>query len=743
MSGAPAPSIAADQGQMPKPAGKQGEVRGAETIFEIGANCCAVSRAHRVAFLVDADAYFRAFVDAAERAERSIIVLAWDFDSQTPLCFDEGNRCTRRLGDFLNDLVRRRKRLHVNILDWDYPMLYATDRELPPIYGLGWKPHRRVHFRFDNTHPFSGSHHQKIVVIDDRLAFVGGLDITGKRWDTPEHRPDDPRRTAGDKPYPPFHDTMIAVDGDAAKSLAAIARKRWAQATGKHIPPVETTGDQSAGDPWPESLEPAVLDVDVGVACTVPKTDSDPGAREVEQLYLDMIARARRYIYMENQYFTSDKIGDALAKRLAEPDGPEMVLVSRLLSHGWLEEVTMTALRNRLLIKLRDADAHRRFHAYYPDMPGLAEGTCIDIHSKVMIVDDEWLRIGSANLCNRSMGMDTECDVVVEAHGEERVAGAIRTFLSQLMGEHLGVEPAVAKRALDEHGSLQGAIKALTSEPRTLKRLEAKEDVSEATLTAAAIADPEAPVTLDSLATFFAPRVDSSASGPPWGKLVLAALVLAGLALAWRFTPLAEIATAGNVTEWAREFAGRWWAPLIVIAAHTLACIVMFPRPLITLAAVLVFGVWLGFVYAMSGILVAALATYLAGRLVKRDTVRRLAGRKLNRLSAALRQRGLLAMTAVRLVPLAPFAVVGLVAGAIRIKVWHYTLGTFLGNLPGVLAATVFADQIAAALEDHSKINWWVVGGVIAALLFGTIAVRKWLGNVHQGVGPAPTQAAA
>jgi uncharacterized membrane protein YdjX (TVP38/TMEM64 family) len=100
-------------------------------------------------------------------------------------------------------------------------------------------------------------------------------------------------------------------------------------------------------------------------------------------------------------------------------------------------------------------------------------------------------------------------------------------------------------------------------------------------------------------------------------------------------------------------------------------------------------------------------------------------------------------MTAVRLVPLAPFAVVGLVAGAIRIKVWHYTLGTFLGNLPGVLAATVFADQIAAALEDHSKINWWVVGGVIAALLFGTIAVRKWLGNVHQGVGPAPTQAAA
>jgi len=728
---------------MPKPGANQTEVRRAETIFQVGENCRAVARAHRVAFLVDAEAYFNAFAEAAERAERSIIVLAWDFDSQTPLCFDEAHRCTRRLGEFLNDLARRRKRLHVHVLDWDYPMLYATDREFPPIYGLKWKPHRRVHFRYDNTHPFSGSHHQKIVVIDDRVAFVGGLDITGRRWDTPEHRPEDPRRTAGDNPYPPFHDAMIAVDGDAAKTLATLARKRWAQATGNHTEPVETESD-----PWPGSLAPAVLEVDIGIACTAPKTDVEPGAREVERLYLDMIARARRYIYMENQYFTSDKIGDALAKRLVEPNGPEMILVSRLLSHGWLEEVTMTALRNRLLLKLRDADAHRRFHAYYPDIPGLAEGTCIDVHSKVMVVDDEWLRIGSANLCNRSMGMDTECDVVVEARGDERVARSVRGFLTQLMGEHLGVEPAAVMRALEAQGSLQGAIAALACETRTLKRLEATDDVSEAALTAAAIADPEAPVSLDSLSDYFAPGIDSSRSGLAWGKVILVALVLAGLALAWRFTPLAEIVTAGNVTDWAREFGGRWWAPLIVIAAPTVACIIMFPRPLITLAAVLAFGAWLGFVYAMAGILAAALATYFAGRLLRRDTVRRLAGRKLNRLSEAMRQRGLLAMTAVRLVPIAPFAVVGLVAGAIRIKLWHYALGTFLGNLPGVLAATVFADQIALALEDTAKINWWVVGGVIAALLLGTIGVRRWLGGLAPGgaghrVGPRPTQAAA
>jgi uncharacterized membrane protein YdjX (TVP38/TMEM64 family) len=276
---------------------------------------------------------------------------------------------------------------------------------------------------------------------------------------------------------------------------------------------------------------------------------------------------------------------------------------------------------------------------------------------------------------------------------------------------------------------MRGAIEALGSEKRALKRLEAKADVSEAALTAAQIADPEAPVSFDRLSGYFAPSGPVSRGGAAWGKFVLAGLVLLGLALAWRFTPLADVVTAENVSRWARAVGDRWWAPLAVIAAPTIACLIMFPRPLITLAAVLVFGPWLGFTYAMAGILVAALVTFYAGRLVRRDTVRRLAGRKLDRLSEAMRARGLLAMTAVRLVPLAPFPVVGLVAGAIHVKLWHYALGTFIGNLPGVLAATVFADQIAAALDDSSRINWWVVGGVVAVLVAGTWAVRRWLGN--------------
>src|SRR2546430_16342087 len=105
----------------------------------------------------------------------------------------------------------------------------------------------------------------------------------------------------------------------------------------------------------------------------------------------------------------------ALEKRLAEPDGPEIVLVLRLLSHGWLEEHTMHVLRTRLIQRLKQADRHGRFHVYYPHIPGLAEACCLDVHSKCMIVDDRQLRIGSANLCNRSMGMDTQCGLLGES----------------------------------------------------------------------------------------------------------------------------------------------------------------------------------------------------------------------------------------------------------------------------------------------------------------------------------------
>jgi phospholipase D1/2 len=214
--------------------------------------------------------------------------------------------------------------------------------------------------------------------------------------------------------------------------------------------------------------------------------------------------------------------------------------------------------------------------------------------------------------------------------------------------------------------------------------------------------------------------------GPAWGKLAAVLGACLALALAWRYTPLSELVTAERIIAWARAVRGTPWAPAVVVLIYTPAAFVMFPRPLLTLLTVIAFGPWLGFVYGMAGILLSALATYYAGRIMRRKTVERLAGDRFDHLRKVLREHGLAAMTAMRIVPAAPFALEGILAGAMRIRLWHYMLGTLIGMTPGVLATSIFGDQLTRALEDPSTINWWLVAAVLIGFGVLTWLVRRW-----------------
>lgn len=727
------------------------------SLFQPGHNCWRVEPARRAAFMVDGDNYFRAFVEAARKAKRSILITGWDFHSRTRLLCSDPENCELELGDFLNELARRNRHLHIHVLIWDYPMIFGLDREWAPFYGLGWQPHRRVHFRYDNTHPTGGSHHQKIVVIDDAVAFNGGIDLTYRRWDTNRHSPNDEHRHVKGTAYPPFHDLMMAVEGDAARALGEIVRERWRKATGETLrPPAaqrriirrRAAAEEMKTSRWPGSLSVHLKDVQVGISRTEPAVNGHAGVREIEALYLDMIAAAKQSIYIENQYFTADRIGDALAARLAEPDGPEIIVVLRELSHGWLEELTMQTLRTRLVKKLRDADKHNRFRAFYPFIAGLKEGTCIDVHSKMIVVDDDIVRIGSANLANRSMGMDTECDLTIEACGREDVQEQIRGLRSLLLAEHLGFEVAEVCEAVASAGNLRDAIDRLQHEDRTLKPLEEQAEISETLLNVISVADPEKPVELTDLAQIFSSKETGMAdrhagafvtnepgskhsldlpSGPSWGKLAGIAAALIALTALWQFTPLAEYLDGNRITGWARDVGKAWWVPIATVLAFTPASYVMFPRPLITLFAVIAYGPIWGFIIAMTGIQIAAWSNYVAGQRLAPGTIRRMAGAKLDRILQVLRRRGVIAMTALRLVPLAPFAVEGVIAGAIRMRMWEFLLGTAIGILPGTLTSTVFGDQLSTWLEDPGRINYWAIGFVLFLLGGASWYVRRWL----------------
>jgi len=630
-----------------------------------------------------------------------------------------------RLGDLLNAVVKRRLELHAYVLDWDFAMIYASAREFLPIYKFDWKTNRRLQFHLDDSHPIGASQHQKVVVIDDALAFAGGLDITKGRWDTPEHLPLNPRRCDGDdQPHRPYHDVQLAVAGDAAAALGDLSRRRWVRAGRQPIPPPRPTGNH-----WPASLQADITDVTVAIARTEPHYLDRPEVREVEALYLDAIAAAHRLIYIENQYFTAGRVGEALAQRLEEKDGPEVILVLPLETEGWLAQNTLDVMRERLIKRLQHADRHRRLRVYYPYVPHQDE-QAINVHAKVLVVDDELLRVGSANLNNRSMGLDSECDLAIEACGEARIQLAISRFRNRLLGEHLHTAPREVAHMITANDSAIAGIETLRSAERSLRPLpldatpQANIDLSTAEMV-----DPESPVDPDELIRQFVDDGErpSARRRIVWWVVSLLAVVL--LAAAWRWTPLNRWLTIDILYAGIMQLKHLPEIPLLILAAYLIASVIAIPLTLLVIATILAFGPWPGFAYAFAGSILGALGSFALGRLLGRNAVRRLAGARLNALSRRLARRGILAIVAVRVIPVAPFTVINMVAGASQIRFRDFLLGTGIGMAPGIIAISLFTDRIVASIESPDIGSFSTLAAVGAAILVAAFALRRWLNN--------------
>ena len=205
------------------------------------------------------------------------------------------------------------------------------------------------------------------------------------------------------------------------------------------------------------------------------------------------------------------------------------------------------------------------------------------------------------------------------------------------------------------------------------------------------------------------------------------ALVLIALAAAWRWTPLGEIATAENIVGWTRTVRNTWWAPFALVGAYLAGTYILFPRPVLTLVSVMTFGVRLGLVYSTVGILIAALASYYTGRVMKRDTVRRIAGDALDEAARPVKRHGVIAVFAANMLPTPPFVVQNIIAGAMRIRLWEFMAGTALALIPGIIAWSVFGDQMMNALEGEGKVNYWLVGGAVLLLAGFIYGTRRWL----------------
>jgi phospholipase D1/2 len=699
-----------------------------------GSTCWKVVRATRLSLIQDAGPYFSHLADAFAGARRSIFILGWDVDSRTVLRHEPTDESARVLLPLLVGCLERNPALEIFILTWDFSFVYAFEREPEPRRQFG-AVHPRLHFSLDSDHGSGGSHHQKIVVVDDRVAFVGGIDLTLHRWDVPAHAVIDSRRVDADgEPYGPFHEVEAAVAGPAAAALGELARGRWNSGENRPKPPSLDPSDDVAA--WPRDLPVDARNIDVGFARTLTRTRTSPGQpepsiREIETLTLRAIAAARHHIYAENQYLTSRVIVRALADRLAEPGGPEIVLVLPRTESGWKEQSSMGLLRDEALAHLRSRDRSGRLRIVTPLVTDESGACPVAVHSKVLVVDDSLAKIGSSNFSNRSLGLDSECDLVVEARpGDVVASGFVASVRNRLLGEHLGLDAGTVASRLVQMGSLcrivdepqrQSTSRTLVTVP---PNCEAPVDL---TLFDGAMVDPPEPWNAQMLMNRAVPRPLRRRLAHRWMRLIALTVAVLGAWAGLRHLDPGGMHLRSLVKGGAAWVAAQPAGVPGAVLAIALAGMLFIPITLLATTALTVFPSWQGIVIVWTGAILSALGSHTVGIRWGRRAIAWLPQRSFAGVRRFLGRRAFWSIVLIRLLPVGNFGALNLFAGAMGVPRRAFLFGNMVGLLPGLVGLGLFVNRALAALRHPSLPNIGVAAGIIAIGVGVGVILKRWL----------------
>jgi phosphatidylserine/phosphatidylglycerophosphate/cardiolipin synthase-like enzyme/uncharacterized membrane protein YdjX (TVP38/TMEM64 family) len=723
-----------------------------------GETCWRRAHAARAAVLIDAASYFEALRASLLAAERTIFILGWELHSRMQLTGRARPRdgAPLELGKLLRWLLKRKPHLTIRILLWNHPVLWSIQRELFPRLIFGTRRPERVEILLDSHLPVGASHHEKLVIVDDHVAYCGGVDLTQRRWDTAAHHPAEPRRRdLGRKPYVPMHDVQIVVEGEAAAALGERARERWQHAGGKPVPVDGTPLGNDAA--WPPHVEPDFEDSSVGIMRTVAALEErDQDIREVERSTVAALESAERLIYIENQYVTSKTACDALAARMRANPALEAIVVTTREPGGFLEAEIMGVGRQHFMAAFADSPLASRIQFVAPMAhcdAGIDEDESkvapdgvlsIHVHAKVLIVDDRFVRIGSSNLNNRSMGFDTECDLAIEAVNDAQ-RRAIASIRNRLIAEHWGSDEQHVAAALDSGVPAAKALRAAPRVPvfstahgarhqrlmpwrraarapafRAVRPIERAESAGIDLVVQ--LGDPERVVSAEQLVAQ-ATGIRNPSPLVKWALALLGIAALVGLLLfAMSRIDLGFGDVGRGVVAVIEGLAGNPWRVPLVLATFVAASVVAVPILALIGATVVALGPVLGFFVSAVGTLLAASATFGVGRLVGRKPLQRVLGARIDALEKRIAKRGVIAIALIRKVPIAPFTFVNMAIGALGIRFRDFLLGTALGMLPGIAAFAFVSESVIEAWHEPTPRNLAAIAGAIAvwlAVLFG------------------------
>ena len=337
------------------------------------------------------------------------------------------------------------------------------EREWFQHFIFNWSTNERIHFRFDNKHAAGATHHQKFVIIDGAIAFVGGMDICSDRWDDRSHLEENPERKNVDGvAYGAYHDIQSYHTGPVVKELVRLFEQRWLHAGEESL--ILPTADTDIRLVDASALPLAADKVALSRTYLRNGAQSATAVQEIRRLFVDAIMAAERLIYIENQYFSSQAVYWTLVGRMTSPGRSRLEIVLMLPDRlPFTEELFIGTAQMKLLRSLQKV-AEKTGHRL-----GVFSAACIKdgerrmtfIHSKLLLVDDRFLTVGSANATNRSMGLDSELNVTWEADPEEQttLVDSIRRVRVSLLAEHVGYADGSQPAGLEQ---VEGLVDHLT-----------------------------------------------------------------------------------------------------------------------------------------------------------------------------------------------------------------------------------------------------------------------------------------
>lgn len=425
-------------------------------ILKTGRNCFELAEVTQSGVYVDGAEYYTAFHGAAQKARDYIAISGWQFDSEVLLLRGEAAREASgevRLLKFLDSLCKKNPNLRIYILAWDFSLIFMHEREWMQEIVFNWSTSDRLFFRFDNKHAIGASQHQKFIIIDGAIAFLGGMDLCAGRWDDRCHKAVNPDRINPDgTTYAPYHEIQAYFTGELIEKLSKVFTERWKLCAGNELvlPPARSGHYLPHGIGTPIRAGSAALSRTQGQTFVKVR---EP-VKEIRALYVDAIRSARHLVYIENQYFSSYAVYRALIDRMEDHGAPKLnvVIILPKKPSALVEEISVGLLQARILSILRQT-AKKNGHSfgvyYSASFDHNGEEVPVYIHSKLLIIDNSFATIGSANTTNRSMGLDTEINISWEAAPLDlRLTRSIRKLRLGLLFEHIGPDRHIEAKRL-------------------------------------------------------------------------------------------------------------------------------------------------------------------------------------------------------------------------------------------------------------------------------------------------------